>query len=151
MSDKKTGFRLLKPDGNPAPVFFARLAKNLPAPFKPEPSAGMGTNLHHKFIVLDFNTPKARVWFGSYNFSKSADRTNGENLLLAKDPKIATSFMVEALRIFDQYHFRVVQDEAKRARKKLELRKCPAITGDEPWWREDYATPYKIRDRLLFA
>lgn len=151
ISDKRTGFELLKPDGNPAPVYFSRLEKNLPAPFKPEPNAGTGTNMHHKFVVLDFNTPNARVWFGSYNFSHSADRTNGENLLIARDRKIATSFMVEAIRIFDQYHFRVVQRDAKKAHKKLELRKCPAISGQAPWWREDYDVPSKVRDRKVFA
>jgi hypothetical protein len=59
--------------------------------------------------------------------------------------------MVEAIRLFDHYHFRVVQKEAKQAGKKLELRKCPAISGTEPWWREDYEVAYKIRDRELFA
>jgi hypothetical protein len=151
ISDKRTGFTLLKPDGNPAPVYFSKLDKNLPPPFKPEPNAGQGTNVHHKFVVLDFNTPNARVWFGSYNFSNPADGSNGENLLLAHDRKIATSFMVEAVRLFDHYHFRVVQREAKRARKPLELRRCPAISGVDPWWREDYSVPYKIRDRELFA
>ena len=151
ISDKRTGFELLKPDGNPAPVYFSRLEKNLPAPFKPEPNAGTGTNMHHKFIVLDFDTPDARVWFGSYNFSHSADRTNGENLLIARDRKIATSFMVEAIRIFDQYHFRVVQRDAKKARKRLELRKCPAISGQSPWWQEDYTVASKIRDRKVFS
>jgi hypothetical protein len=151
ISDKRTGFTLLKPDGNPAPVYYSRLEKELPAPFKPEPDAGRGTNIHHKFVVLDFNTPQARVWFGSYNFSNPADGSNGENLLLARDRKIATSFMVEAIRLFDHYHFRVVQKEAKKKGKKLELRKCPAISGINPWWKEDYQVGYKIRDRLLFA
>lgn len=151
ISDKKTGFELLKPDGNPAPVYFARLEKNLPAPFKPEPSTGMGTNMHHKFVVIDFDTPDARVWFGSYNFSYSADRTNGENLLVVRDRRIATAYMVEAIRIFDHYHFRVAQSDASRAHRKLALRKPPGLSGKDPWWREDYADPVKIRDRKVFA
>ncbi|MET0308687.1 MAG: phospholipase D-like domain-containing protein [Sphingomonas sp.] len=151
ISDRRTGFELLKPDGNPAPVFFSRLEKNLPAPFKPEPNTGMGTNMHHKFVVLDFDTDKARVWMGSYNFSITADGSNGENLMLIRDRKVATSYMVEAVRIFDSYSFRVAQTDAKKARKTLELRKPPALSGKDPWWKEDYTDPVKIRDRLLFA
>ena len=54
ISDKRTGIDLLKPDGNPSPVFYSRLTGDLPPPFKVEVSAGTGTNMHHKFVVLDF-------------------------------------------------------------------------------------------------
>jgi phosphatidylserine/phosphatidylglycerophosphate/cardiolipin synthase-like enzyme len=151
ISDKRTGFTLTKPDGNPAPVFFSRLNKNVPDPFKAEPNTGMGTNMHHKFVVLDFNTDDARVWMGSYNFSGTADLKNGENLFLIRDRKVATAYVVEALRIFDSYQFRVAQSDAKTARKTLALRKPPAEAGAVPWWKEDYTDPVKVRDRLLFA
>ena len=41
--------------------------------------------MHHKFVVIDFDKPTARVYMGSYNFSKPADNQNGENLLRIKD------------------------------------------------------------------
>jgi phosphatidylserine/phosphatidylglycerophosphate/cardiolipin synthase-like enzyme len=107
--------------------------------------------MHHKFVVIDFDTPTARVYLGSYNFSIPADTKNGENLLLIRDRRIAVSYMVEALRIFDHYHFRLVQLEAKRAKKKLTLAKPPRKPGEEPWWLEDYKDTRKIRDRELFA
>jgi phosphatidylserine/phosphatidylglycerophosphate/cardiolipin synthase-like enzyme len=151
ISDKRTGIQLQKPDGNPAPVYFKRLTGNLPPPFKPEVYAGSGTSMHHKFVVLDFETADARVWCGSYNFSYSADCTNGENLLLIKDRKIATAYMVEALRIFDAYHFRVSMDAAKKDGKPLTLRKPPALSGEDPWWKEDWTDVRKKRDRELFA
>jgi hypothetical protein len=59
--------------------------------------------------------------------------------------------MVEALRIFDHYHFRVAQKEAKSKRKKLALAKPPRKAGEKPWWDEDYTVPQKVRDRELFA
>jgi phosphatidylserine/phosphatidylglycerophosphate/cardiolipin synthase-like enzyme len=90
------------------------------------------------------------VYLGSYNFSKSADRDNGENLLLIRDRRIATSYMIEALRIFDHYHFRVAQKLSRRSGQKLELQKPPA-NGAKPWFDEDYTVPVKIRDRELFA
>ena len=152
MSDKKTGgFDLLKPDGNIAPVFPAQLTKNLPEPFKSEPTGGGGTRMHHKFVVIDFDKPTARVYLGSYNFSPTADRKNGENLLLIRDRKIAVSYMIEAIRIFDHYHFRVVQKEAKKKNDPLVLKKPPRKAGETAWWEEDYKNKRKIRDRELFS
>jgi hypothetical protein len=59
--------------------------------------------------------------------------------------------MIEALRIFDHYHFRVVQAEAKKSRKQLQLARPPRKTGEQAWWEEDYLDAIKIRDRELFA
>jgi hypothetical protein len=152
IADKKVGgIQLQKPDGNVAPVYSAQLTKNLPEPFRSEPVGGGGTRMHHKFVVIDFNKPSARVYLGSYNFSIAADRQNGENLLLVRDRRVATSYMVEALRIFDHYHFRVAQNEAKSIRKKLTLAKPPRKPGEVPWWKEHYTSVRKIRDREMFA
>jgi len=153
ISDRKVGgLDLLKPDGNVSPVFPSALTpKTVPEPFKSEPIGGGGNRMHHKFVVIDFDKPTARVYLGSYNFSIPADTKNGENLLLIRDQRVAVSYMVEALRIFDHYHFRVAQQEAKKARKKLVLAKPPRKAGEEPWWLEDYKDVRKARDRELFA
>jgi phosphatidylserine/phosphatidylglycerophosphate/cardiolipin synthase-like enzyme len=152
ISDKKVGGIILqKPDGNRAPVHPAELKKNIPEPFKAEPTGGGGNRMHHKFVVIDFDKPTARVYLGSYNFSIAADATNGENLLLIRDRRIAVSYMIEALRIFDHYHFRVTQKEAKTARKKLVLARPPRKAGQRPWWAEHYTNARKIRDRELFS
>lgn len=152
ISDKKLGgLSLQKPDGNVMPVYAAALGKDLPEPFKRESSGGRGTQMHHKFIVVDFDKPSARVYLGSYNFSNSADMKNGENLLLIRDRRIAVSYAIEAIRIFDHYHFRVAQKEAKGAKRKLALRRPPRQPGETPWWSEYYTDPHKIRDRELFA
>lgn len=145
------GIELQKPDGRRALVSAAALEKNVPAPFKQEPTGGGGTRMHHKFIVIDFDKPTARVYMGSYNFSAPADRQNGENLLLIRNRRIAVSYAIEALRIFDHYHFRVVQAEAKKAKKELALAKPPRKAGEKPWWSEDYTDPRQVRDRELFA
>ena len=76
---------------------------------------------------------------------------NGENLLLIRDPRIAVSCTIEALRLFDHYHFRVIQEEAKKAKMKFTLAKPPRNPGEEPWWAEDFTDPRKILDRKLFA
>jgi phosphatidylserine/phosphatidylglycerophosphate/cardiolipin synthase-like enzyme len=152
ISDKRVGgITLQKPNGNTAPVNPSALGKNAPEPFKSEPKAGGGTRMHHKFVVIDFDKPTARVYLGSYNFSAAADRKNGENLLLIRDRRIAVSYAIEALRIFDHYHFRVTQQEAKKAKKKLALATPPRGPAEKPWWDEDYTDARKIRDRELFA
>ena len=145
------GVAVQKPDGKVTLVRPEALRKNVPEPFKSEPTGGGGTRMHHKFIVIDFNQPTARVYMRSYNFSVAADTSNGENLLVIRDRKVATSYVVEAVRLFDHYHFRVAQLEAKKAKKKLQLAKPPRKTGEKAWWADDYTNKRKILDRELFA
>jgi len=155
ISDKKVGgLELQKPNGNIAPVYPAALSKNLPEPFKTEPTGGSGTRMHHKFVIIDFDKPTARVYLGSYNFSSAADTSNGENLFIIRDRKIAVAYVIEALRIFDHYHFRVAQQDAKNSKKTnpgLFLAKPPRQVGELPWWSEYYTDIRKIRDRELFS
>jgi hypothetical protein len=150
ISDKRTGgLNLHLPDGKVAPVYVSALGDNLPEPFKSEPTAltsnGGGTRMHHKFVVIDFDKPTARVYTGSYNFSEPADNENGENLVLIKDRRIAVSYMIEALTLFDHYHFRLLA-----SKKAVQLKNRPKA-GQKPWWDEDYTDPRKILDRQLFA
>ena len=154
MADRALGGIVLNtPDGNVAPVSPAALTNNVPPPFKAEPTAGGGVRMHHKFVVIDFDKPSARVYMGSYNFSTAADRSNGENLLLIRNRRVAVACMVEALRLFDHYRFRVKQATAKAtgSRKGLTLKKPPRRPGDKPWWDAHYNDPHKVRDRLLFS
>jgi hypothetical protein len=146
-----TGVAVQQPDGKVTLVSPAALTKNVPEPFKSEPTGGGGTRMHHKFVVIDFDKPTARVYMGSYNFSSAADTSNGENLLLIRDRRIAVSYVVEALRLFDHYEFRVAQMAAKSAKKALQLAKPPRKRGEKAWWAEDYTNPRKILDRELFA
>src|SRR5207245_4152540 len=92
---------------------------------------GSGVRMHLKFVVIDFDKPTARVYMGSYNFSLAADTKNGENLLLIKDRRIAVAYMIEALRIFDHYHFRVVKNEASDGSDAIVLITPPRTTADQ--------------------
>ena len=71
--------------------------------------------------------------------------------MLIEDRRIATSYAVEALRIFDHYHFRVARDEAKKAGEPLMLKRPPRLPGELAWFEDDYTNPRKVRDRELFA
>jgi phosphatidylserine/phosphatidylglycerophosphate/cardiolipin synthase-like enzyme len=101
--------------------------------------------------VIDFDKPGARVYLGSYNFSVAADTKNGENLLLIRNRRVAVAYAIEAVRIFDHYHFRVAESNAKKVKHAMVLRKPPRKAGEVTWWLEDYTEAHKIRDRELFS
>jgi phosphatidylserine/phosphatidylglycerophosphate/cardiolipin synthase-like enzyme len=146
------GLQVVSPAGRPRLVSAANLAKHAPAPFSAEPSGGSGIYMHHKFVVLDFETDDARVYFGSFNFSNPADFQNGENLVFIRDRTVATSFMVEALRIYDHYRFRSAQKtNAKGKPEIMELALPPKKGTDKPWWDQDWSKPARARDREMFA
>jgi phosphatidylserine/phosphatidylglycerophosphate/cardiolipin synthase-like enzyme len=54
--------------------------------------------LHHKVIIVD----DATVILGSYNFTASAEEVNDENLLIIRDPEVATLFVAEFGRVYEQ-------------------------------------------------
>ncbi len=152
IADKAVGgINVQTPNGNVAPVFPAALTHNVPVPFSKEPTGGGGIRMHHKFVVIDFDKPTARVYFGSYNFSGPADKENGENLIRVRDRRIATAYAVEAVRIFDHYEFRVKQQDADTAQRELRLRKPPRAAGEVPWFAKDFKEPHRILDRKLFV
>ena len=153
------GVTVLTPDNKRRVVRASALTGNVPAPFATEPSglAGekgdkRGTRMHHKFVVIDFDTADARVFFGSYNFSEPADQDNGENLVFVKDRTIATSYMIEAIRLYDHYRFRTVQEDSKgKGLKVITLSVPPTKPSQKPWWQKHWDDPSKKQDRLLFA
>jgi phosphatidylserine/phosphatidylglycerophosphate/cardiolipin synthase-like enzyme len=152
ISDRKVGgLDVQRPNGNVDPVYPEELTGNVPEPFKSEPSGGSGVRMHHKFVVIDFDKPTARVYMGSYNFSSSADLKNGENLLVIRDPRIAVSYAVEALTLFDHYHFRISEREAAGEGKPYALARPPRAAGEKPWWDSFYSDPQKARDREMFG
>ncbi|RVD31783.1 phospholipase D-like domain-containing protein [Mesorhizobium sp. M4B.F.Ca.ET.017.02.2.1] len=147
---KNLGLEVLTPDKKRHLVRPDALMKDVPPPFVQEPSGLDGHNggvrMHHKFVVLDFNKPSARVYLGSYNFSVPADQDNGENLVLVRDRTVATSYMIEALRMYDHYVFRL----ASHSDEPLAL-KLPPKDGKAPWFDRDWSDPVRARDRQLFA
>jgi phosphatidylserine/phosphatidylglycerophosphate/cardiolipin synthase-like enzyme len=157
LSDKAGGLEIIKPDGSVGLVDFAFLAKNAPEPFKSEWSGGQGINVHHKFVVTDFSLPTAKVFTGSSNLAPSGESGNGDHLLMIEDPRIATAYAIEALRVFDHLHFRSTLQEttgltAPAKRTALTLRKPRAISGKAAWFETYYVVgSQKMKDRQLFA
>ncbi len=53
-------------------------------------------NMHHKVILID----ETIVILGSYNFTRSAEEKNDENVLIIQDPALASQFLIEFERIY---------------------------------------------------
>lgn len=54
--------------------------------------------MHHKVIIIDERT----VITGSYNFTRRAEETNDENLLIIDDAQIAQLYLEEFMRVYQQ-------------------------------------------------
>jgi phosphatidylserine/phosphatidylglycerophosphate/cardiolipin synthase-like enzyme len=54
--------------------------------------------MHHKVIIIDENT----VITGSFNFTKSADDENDDNIIVIHDPKLAQLYLQEFDRVWGQ-------------------------------------------------
>jgi phosphatidylserine/phosphatidylglycerophosphate/cardiolipin synthase-like enzyme len=154
VSDKRGGLEVKKPDGSLGIVDFEYLAKNTPEPFKSEWSGGSGIHEHDKFVVTDFNLPTAKVFTGSSNLSVSGEEKNGDNLVMIEDPRVATSYAIEALRVFDHLQFRTKMKAASSAKDSgaLTLQKPTAMSGKPTWFAKFYVADSQVEnDRKLFS
>ncbi|MCV7286714.1 hypothetical protein H7J87_15405 [Mycolicibacterium wolinskyi] len=157
--NKSGGMEIKKPGGETGLVDFAYLSKHAPEPFKSEWSGGKGINIHHKFVVIDFDKPTAKVYTGSSNFSPAGERNNGDHLIVIEDQRVAIAYAIEAIRVFDHLNFRNRMREAEGRRRNttprqpLLLQKPTAISNrPEPWFAKFYVpgSP-RERDRKTFS
>jgi phosphatidylserine/phosphatidylglycerophosphate/cardiolipin synthase-like enzyme len=146
------GLNVNKPDGSRGLLPFAYLAENAPEPFSTEWSGhttDRSNMVHHKFLVTDFNGNRPTVYTGSSNMAAGGEYSNGDNLICIEDRKVAIAYAIEALRLFDHFHFRVKARESDSP-AVLRLAKPPA-PGEKPWFSQYYRIGHiKERDRLLF-
>lgn len=144
---------IAKPDGTRGVVDFAYLAKNAPQPFAAEWAAGQGLNVHHKFVVTDFNLPQAKVFTGSSNLSPNAEKKNGDHIVMIADRRVAAAFAIEAVRVFDHLHFRDRMRSAPKTKDPMRLLRSRKFekANAELWWEKYFRGKQRVRDRQLFA
>jgi phosphatidylserine/phosphatidylglycerophosphate/cardiolipin synthase-like enzyme len=131
-------------------ALFAALDKLVPAPFKKEWRGGKSQTVHHKFVVVDFNSSNPVVYAGSSNLAAGGETDNGDNLLVFRDATIATRYAVEAIRLVDHYHFRMALQNAKKA-KPLQLQ-GPNPEDGKYWWKPYYdKKDGRYNERLLLS
>jgi hypothetical protein len=129
------------------PVFipFSYLHSKVPEPFRAEVSGGVGQVIHHKFVVVDFNGDQPVVFAGSSNLAAGGEEENGDNLLAFRDPAIASTYAVEAIRLIDHYRFRAAMQGASKA-EPLRLK-----TQSENWSKDYFVKgSAKFRERQVF-
>lgn len=145
ISQTPGGIKLYKP-GRIDGIFasFSFLKSKVPIPFRQEWSGGSGMVIHHKFIVIDFNTSDPVVFTGSSNLSSGGEKSNGDNLLAIYDRRIASAYGIEAVRLTDHYNFRTSLKSASKT-NPMTLK----TTGD---WFEPFfdKSSVKYRERELF-
>ena len=142
----KGDIALFKPDTGDENFTYASsayLAKNVPPPFNKEISGGAGQVIHHKMVVCDFNGECPVVFCGSSNLAEGGETKNGDNLMAIYDPEVAIRYAVEAIRLYDHFRFRSLQ-EGSTGTSPLRLK-----SSDE--WARPYYTPGSIRYRERLA
>jgi phosphatidylserine/phosphatidylglycerophosphate/cardiolipin synthase-like enzyme len=66
-------------------------------------------HVHHKFIVIDGDTPHPVIYSGSPNFSKASENSNDENVLEIKgNEALAQVYVAEFLRLYNHYRARAI-------------------------------------------
>jgi phosphatidylserine/phosphatidylglycerophosphate/cardiolipin synthase-like enzyme len=154
VAQRTNGLTVQKPDGSKGLLPFAYLGSNAPEPFQREWSGNTterSNMVHHKFLVTDFNGARPTVFTGSSNMAAGGEKDNGDHLIWIEDRKIAIAYAIEALRMFDHFHFRVRMRDASGTQEPITLAKPPA-PGKKTWFASYYrASHIKERDRKLFA
>jgi PLD-like domain len=130
---------------------YAALTKEVPWPFTKEFDGGNGKHIHSKFVVVDFNADNPTVFTGSSNLAAGGEQANGDSLVRIEDAAIANMFAIEAVALFDHYHFRKTMKTATKA-SPLTLWFPGKPNMPLPWWKQYYDTSkIQMRDRCLFA
>ena len=98
------------------------------------------------------------MFSGSSNLSVNGENKNGDNLVMIEDPRVATSYAIEAIRTFDHLQFRTrmrkeIQGKSnQQALAAMTLQKPTAISGKPAWFARFYEKGSQVeKDRLLFS
>jgi hypothetical protein len=146
------GLAVQSPDGQMGDLTgYAALTKEVPWPFTKEFDGGNGKHIHSKFVVVDFNADNPTVFTGSSNLAAGGEQANGDSLAMIEDAAIANMYAIEAVALFDHYHFRKKTKTATKA-NPLTLWFPGKPNMPLPWWKQYYDTSkIQMRDRYLFA
>ena len=147
------GLAVQSPDGEMGIMTsFAALNKNVPEPFKKEFDGGAGMHIHDKFVVVDFNAANPTVFTGSSNLAAGGEQANGDSLAMIEDAAVANMFAIEAVALFDHFHFRKVMQQVTVQEPPLTLWYPGKPNAPDPWWTAYYDLKrIQMRDRYLFA
>jgi hypothetical protein len=156
ISDDTSGISLYSHSRNGVLVTGRPYHTALPAPFDQVHALPnqLSHQVHHKFVVCNFNGANPVVYCGSSNLAFGGEVENGDNLLAIRDQDIATVFAIEAVALVDHFDF---LDEYAAPPPRGQ---GAAVAPPTPWflsttsaWTGPYfdASDLKSTDRVLFA
>jgi hypothetical protein len=163
VSDSNKGISLYTPGEKTGVLVTGKPGSSiLPPPFnKVRTIAGVGHQIHHKFVVCGFNGNDPTVYCGSSNLAQGGEMANGDNLLEIHDGDVVTVFAIEALGLVDHFQFlnRMATAAQPPSSKQMPASKKEAA-ADAGWFlstTDDWTKPYfdsndlHFVDRQLFA
>ena len=104
--------------------------------------------IHHKFVVIDGETPHPTIYSGSANLSGNSCWNNDENLLEITDsPRLGQLYLAEFMRLYEHYRARAAYNRRQGGdTSTFKLEK-------DPGWAARYYQPgtpeYKSRQNMV--
>jgi len=92
----------------------------------------IAVHIHHKFVVIDGDTPHPTIYTGSANFSANSENKNDENVLEIKgNTRLAQCYVAEFMRIYNHYRARAIwAQEHPHAKGKVTAKKTAGAAHD---------------------
>jgi phosphatidylserine/phosphatidylglycerophosphate/cardiolipin synthase-like enzyme len=98
-------------------------------------------HVHHKFIVIDGDTPNPTIYSGSPNFSKSSENGNDENVLEIKgNTRLAQIYVAEFMRLYNHYRARALWDKAHGSKSEPDEHDSLVLKTTRDGWAKDAYT-----------
>jgi phosphatidylserine/phosphatidylglycerophosphate/cardiolipin synthase-like enzyme len=104
--------------------------------------------IHHKFVLIDAETPNPILYTGSANFSNNSQYNNDENILeIVGHRPLAEAYLAEFMRLYEHYRARLA---FVRSREVGFGQSTFKLTRDAGWARK-YFTPGRPEERARRA
>lgn len=143
ITDVRKGMQLYKPNKRTGiRISGLEIATKLPKPFNNIIKVpGLGHNIHHKFVVVDFKGTNPVVYCGSSNLAYTPEQNNGDNLIEIRDKDVVLAFAIEAIRLIDHYSWLNRMLEGEKEKDELFLYDNTQKTS----WYKKYFNPKDLR------
>jgi phosphatidylserine/phosphatidylglycerophosphate/cardiolipin synthase-like enzyme len=129
--------------GDAVPFGFAREREGWPGE---DPRRAV--RIHHKFVLIDAETPTPILYTGSANFSNNSQYNNDENILeVVGHQALAAAYLAEFMRLYEHYRARLA---FVRSREQPHGQTTFKLTPDASWARK-YFTPGRPEEKARRA
>jgi phosphatidylserine/phosphatidylglycerophosphate/cardiolipin synthase-like enzyme len=129
--------------GDAVPLGFAREREGFPGE---DPRRAV--RIHHKFVLIDAETPRPILYTGSANFSNNSQYENDENVLeIIGHRPLAEAYLAEFMRLYEHYRARLA---FVRSQESDHPQTTFKLTRDASWAKK-YFTPGRPEEKARRA